>query len=160
MGAYSLGHMNLRTLSQDFQSLYGHPATGAIRAPGRVNLIGEHTDYNDGFVLPIAIQRQTVAVWGRRRDRLLQFASKQADSLIVSVDLSAPLARGQPAWANYCRGVAAGLLAAGVKLIGADMLFDSDVPLGGGLSSSAALEVATALALLEAAERAQLHRPG
>jgi galactokinase len=151
--ADSLARVNLRTLQRDFQALYGRPAGGAVRAPGRVNLIGEHTDYNDGFVLPIAIERQTVAVFARRDDRTVQLASKQADSQIVSVDLAAPIARGQPAWANYGRGVAAGLLAAGVTLAGADVLFDSDLPLGGGLSSSAALEVATALVLLEAAGR-------
>ncbi|MCJ7544847.1 MAG: galactokinase [Phycisphaerae bacterium] len=143
--------MNLRALQRDFQSLYGRPAAGAVRAPGRVNLIGEHTDYNDGFVLPIAISRQTLAAYARRDDRIVHFASKQAESQIVPVDLAAPIARAEPTWANYCRGVAAGLLAAGVELTGADVLFDSDVPLGGGLSSSAALEVATALVLLEAA---------
>jgi galactokinase len=143
--------MNVRPLAEDFRSLYGRPAQGAVRAPGRVNLIGEHTDYNDGFVLPIAISRQTAAAYARRDGRAVRLASKQAGSQVVSLDLAAPLAPGEPAWANYCRGVAAGLLAAGVKLAGADVLFDSDVPIGGGLSSSAALEVAMALALLEAA---------
>ncbi len=149
----SLARVDLQALQRDFASLYGRPADGAVRAPGRVNLIGEHTDYNDGFVLPIAIERQTVAAWGRRSDQTIQFASEQAESRIVPVDLSAPIAAGEPAWANYCRGVGAGLLAAGVELVGTDVLFDSDVPVGGGLSSSAALEVATALALLEAAGR-------
>lgn len=143
--------MTRHALRRDFQSLYGRAPDGAVRAPGRVNLIGEHTDYNDGFVLPIAINPQTVAVYGRRGDGIVQFASKQADSQTVSVDPAAPIVPAMPAWANYCRGVAAGLLQAGVRLVGTDVLFDSDLPLGGGLSSSAALEVATALALLEAA---------
>ncbi len=149
----SLARVDLQALQRDFASLYGRPADGAVRAPGRVNLIGEHTDYNDGFVLPIAIERQTVGICGRRSDGTIRFASEQAESRIVPVDLSVPVVAGQPAWANYCRGVAAGLLAAGIELVGMDVLFDSNVPVGGGLSSSAALEVATALALLEAAGR-------
>jgi galactokinase len=115
-----------------------------------VNLIGEHTDYNDGFVLPIAIERETLALVGPRKDRTIRFVST-AQEAEASVSMDEPIAPGEPKWANYCRGVAAGLVARGVKLAGADVLFDSDVPLGGGLSSSASLEVATALALLAAA---------
>jgi len=143
--------MDMTALRWRFEGLYHRPPEGAVRAPGRVNLIGEHTDYNDGFVLPIAINRWTVALYARREGRKIAFASVQTEGQEASVNLDEPIAPGRPAWANYCRGVAAGLLAAGVKLTGAEVLFDSDVPLGGGLSSSAALEVATALALLEAA---------
>ena len=143
--------MNLPAAARDFQTLFARRPDGAVRAPGRVNLIGEHTDYNDGLVLPIAINRQTVALYARRTDRTVRLASKQIGPEPVSLDLATPITPGRPAWANYPRGVAAGLLAAGAKLTGADVLFDSDVPLGGGLSSSAALEVAAALALLEAA---------
>jgi galactokinase len=143
--------VELRELKRRFQSLYRRPPDGAVRAPGRVNLIGEHTDYNDGFVLPIAVNRQTVALFARRSDRTVQVASLQAGEHIVAVNLDEPIAPAEPAWANYCRGVAAGLLAVGIKLAGADALFDSDISLGGGLGSSASLEVASALALLAAA---------
>jgi len=149
--AYSLRRVELRELKRRFQSVYGRPADGAVRAPGRVNLIGEHTDYNDGLVLPIAINRQTVALFARRSDRTVQLASLQAGGDIVAVSLDEPIAPAEPAWANYGRGVATGLLAAGVALVGADVLFDSDIPLGGGLGSSAALEVRAGTALLEAA---------
>jgi len=115
-----------------------------------VNLLGGHTDYNDGFVLPIAIERQALAAYAPRRDRLVRFVSLQVEGS-ARVDLNGQIAPGEPAWANYCKGVVAGLRERGTTLVGADVLFDSDVPLGGGLSSSAALEVATAYALLAAA---------
>ena len=142
--------MDLDPLKATFESVYGRPATSAVRAPGRVNLIGEHTDYNDGFVLPIAIDRQTVALVAPREDSAIHFTSLQSDER-GSVDLARAIAPGEPVWANYPKGVAAGLVERGVKLVGCDVLFDSDVPLGGGLSSSASLEVATAMALLQAA---------
>jgi galactokinase len=144
--------MNSESLKQKFSDKYGRPAQHVVRAPGRVNLIGEHTDYNDGFVLPIAIEKCTLAALAIRKDRLLKLSSCQADTYVV-IDLDAPIEPGPPKWGNYCRGVAAGLLAAGIKLRGADILFDSDVPLGGGLSSSAALDVSTAMALLVAADQ-------
>jgi len=124
--------------------------SAAVRAPGRVNLIGEHTDYNDGFVLPIAIERQTVGLLSPRKDGVLTFASTNQEGS-AKLRLDQAIVKGEPKWSNYCRGVTAGLVAAGVKLQAADVLFDSDVPLGGGLSSSASLEVATAMALLSAA---------
>ena len=133
----------------DFQVIFGRAAEGAARAPGRVNLIGEHTDYNDGFVLPIAIERQVTATWARRADRKVRFHSATLKET-AEIDLDAELAPQPGAWSNYPAGVAAELLQAGVKLAGADVLLESDLPLGGGLSSSAALEVATALALMAA----------
>lgn len=144
--------MELAAVKKKFEALYAGAADGVVRAPGRVNLIGEHTDYNGGFVLPIAIERQTVALYARRDVRQVRFASAQADAR-AAVDLDRPIAPGEPAWANYCRGVAAGLVARGVELVGCDILLDSNIPLGGGLSSSASLEVATATALLAAAGR-------
>jgi len=120
------------------------------RAPGRVNLIGEHTDYNDGFVLPIAIEREVTAAWARRDDRHVRFHSATVNET-VSIELDEPLCPVPGAWSNYVVGVVKELLAAGVPLDGADVLLQSTVPLGGGLSSSAALEVATALALMAAA---------
>ena len=138
---------DLQSLNDRFSRTFGGPPLGAVGAPGRVNLIGEHTDYNDGFVLPIAIERKTIALYARRADRLIRLASAQDDAE-ATVDLDQPIQVCRPAWANYCRGVIAGLLAAGQDVGGADILFDSTVPIGGGLSSSASLEVATALAVL------------
>ena len=142
--------MDTQELARRFEALCGRRCQGMVQAPGRVNLIGEHTDYNDGFVLPIAIDRRTVAAWAPRADRRVTFRSLQAEPT-GAVALDGAIEPGEPAWANYCRGVAAGLIAAGVELSGADIVFGSDVPLGGGLSSSASLEVATAFALLAAA---------
>ena len=142
--------IDIDNLRDKFETLYGLDACGAVRAPGRVNLIGEHTDYNGGFVLPIAIERETLALFARREDRKVNFASRQAQER-AQIDLDGPIEPGEPHWANYCKGVAAGLVRHGVPLAGADILFSSDVPLGGGLSSSAALEVAAAMALLAAA---------
>ncbi len=144
--------MSITELKEQFASMYGSQPSVFVRSPGRVNLIGEHTDYNDGFVLPIAIERQITAAVAPRKDRQVRFASAQAD-VQVDLTLDETIHPGQPTWANYCRGVAAGLVAAGIKLTGADIFFSSDIPLGGGLSSSAALEVATAICLLAAAGR-------
>ncbi len=146
--------MDIEQLKDTFRQRYGREADGAVRAPGRVNLIGEHTDYNDGFVLPIAVERETVALYARREDEEGNFASLQADEPASFTLTAGPAIRpGKPAWANYCRGVAAMLFREEVPLVGVDVLFSSDVPLGGGLSSSASLEVATAYALLAAAEQ-------
>ena len=150
--------IDLASLKDRFQALHGRAPAGAVRAPGRVNLIGEHTDYNDGFVLPIAIDRRTAAAYAPRGDRAVSFTSLQAGPT-ARIDLDRPIERGEPAWANYPRGGAAGLIARGVALGGADLLFDSDIPVGGGLSSSAALEVATALSLLAAAGQGQAVPP-
>jgi galactokinase len=141
--------MELQALRKEFEARFARAPAAAVQAPGRVNLIGEHTDYNDGYVLPIAIERRTVALVAPREDREIHFSSMQADQ-DAAIDLDKLIAPGRPAWANYCKGVAAGLFLRGTKLVGADLLFDSDVPLGGGLSSSASLEVATAYALLAA----------
>jgi len=139
--------VDMQSLRGRFASVFGRPAAGAVAAPGRVNLIGEHTDYNDGFVLPIAIERRIVALFAPRDDTLVRLVSLQDDNE-ATVELDEPLSPGEPSWANYCRGVIAGLLAAGQAIGGADILLDSTVPIGGGLSSSASLEVATALAVL------------
>ena len=143
--------MDIHELRKRFTGKYGRAAAGAVRAPGRVNLIGEHTDYNDGFVLPIAIERETVATYSPRADRTIRVASLQQDGLDATFSLDEPIEPGEPKWANYPRGVAAGLLGRCETLTGCDILFDSTVPIGGGLSSSASLELATAFALLAAA---------
>jgi len=144
--------MYLSEIQQAFCSAYNRQPSGAVRAPGRVNLIGEHTDYNDGFVLPIAIERHTIACYTPRDDNLVNLRTMQSDQS-ASARLDEEVSSGKPVWANYCKGVLAGLLGRGVELRGADILFSSDVPLGGGLSSSASLEVATAMAMLEVADQ-------
>ena len=136
-------------LRTDFYAAFGREPAGAARAPGRVNLIGEHTDYNGGFVLPIAIEREVAAAYAPREDSIVRFHSVHAGET-AAIDLGHELTPTPGAWSNYPAGVAAELLAAGARLAGADVLLESTVPVGGGLSSSAALEVATALALMAA----------
>ncbi len=119
-----------------------------VRAPGRVNLIGEHTDYNQGFVFPMAIEPQVVLVCRSRDDGKVRVASTHFPGTIVEFSVQAKIERGEPAWANYFRGVAAELIAAGIPLTGMDVLIGNTLPVGGGLSSSAAIEVGTALAFL------------
>jgi galactokinase len=128
-----------------FAERFGTAPEGVWAAPGRVNVIGEHTDYNDGFVLPVALPHTTRAAVGRRTDGRLAFASLQGDGAVVELAM-ADLSPGRPdGWAGYPAGVVAGLrdrLAGGVNV-----LVDSDVPVGAGLSSSAALTCSVALAL-------------
>jgi galactokinase len=121
-------------------------------APGRVNLIGEHTDYNDGFVMPIAIDRHTTVTAELRGDRRVVVRS-DAYARPVEIDLDDP---GSPAgaWSDYVRGVVAVLQRGGQSLQGADLAISSSLPQGAGLSSSAALEVATGYALLDLSGRA------
>ena len=144
--------LDIDALKKTFAELYGGAPGGIVQAPGRVNLIGEHTDYNEGFVLPIAIERHTLAAYTRRPDPTVRVASLQRQGQLAEFNLDKPIETGPPKWANYPKGVAAGLIAAGVAITGADILFDSDVPVGGGLSSSASLEVAAAFAMLAAAD--------
>jgi galactokinase len=118
-----------------------------IRAPGRVNLIGEHTDYNDGFVFPMAIEPQIIFVCRSRDDGKVRVHSTQFTG-IVEFSLQEKIARGEPSWANYVRGIAAELIDAGIPLTGMDLLIDNTLPLGGGLSSSACLLVGTAQSFL------------
>lgn len=121
-----------------------------VRAPGRVNLIGEHTDYNEGFVLPVAIDRAVRLAAAPTADPLLRFRSRQFDEE-VALPVDRPEEPRLPQWARYIQGVAGQLLRAGVALRGTAAVVDGDLPPGAGLSSSAAMEVAAALALLAAA---------
>jgi len=115
-------------------------------APGRVNLIGEHTDYNDGWVLPMAIDRCVGVVAAPRADRILHAHSVAFDETRdVDIDQLAP--PGGAEWISYVAGVAWAMAAAGLEVRGADLVVDGDVPLGSGLSSSAAIEMAVARAL-------------
>ena len=128
---------------------FGHDPR-AFSAPARVNLIGEHTDYTGGFVLPMAIGFQTVALITHRDDcRLLLRSGNFSEE--VDVDLNALPARPRQHWSDYPVGVAWSLQQAGVKLPGCSISLHGDVPIGAGLSSSASVEVATAMALLSAA---------
>jgi galactokinase len=131
-----------------FAERTGRDPDGVWAAPGRVNLIGEHTDYNDGFVLPAAIDRQVLAAAGRRRDGRLRLWSLQAGPP-ADLDLAEVGPGRVEGWAAYPAGVAWALGQAGVELGGADLVVDGDVPAGSGLSSSAALECATATALAD-----------
>lgn len=121
-----------------------------FRAPGRVNLIGEHTDYNDGFVLPMAIDRQTiVAATAKDNSRVRVFSLNAGEMVEFDLDNPGPKRRG--IWLDYVEGVAQALQARGLRLRGADMALWSDVPVGAGLSSSAALEISAGMALLSVA---------
>jgi galactokinase len=133
--------------SSRFEDRHSEPPQWVVAAPGRVNLIGEHVDYNDGFVLPMAIDRYTVIAAGPAAGDESTFASDLADEA-ATISLVAPAkhaTRGH--WSNYVAGVVAGCLSRGMRPGGFRAVIGSDVPLGGGLSSSAALEVATATLL-------------
>src|SRR5215212_4621979 len=129
-----------------FGKCYGRAPRWMAAAPGRVNLIGEHTDYNDGFVLPMAIERYTVIAADRNPDRLVTLHSLTTGET-ATFTTREPIERGEPSWSNYVRGVVAGFQRRGHKIPGFHAVIDSSVPFGGGLSSSAALEVATATVL-------------
>jgi galactokinase len=129
-----------------FHLLHGTSAQ-VYRAPGRVNLIGEHTDYNDGFVMPAAIEFYTWIAVAPRHDRTLVVQSTNfPDSIEVDLEAHEPTPRNH--WSDYVVGVAVMLERAGYRLRGAHLLVHGEVPIGAGLSSSAAIEVATGLALL------------
>ncbi len=136
-------------LIERFRQTFGGQAR-LYRAPGRVNLIGEHTDYNGGFVLPAALEQCTWIAAAPRPDRLLRMHSLRADETL-EFDLDDPAPKPRHDWSDYVRGVAVMLQRDKYRLSGADLVIDSDVPVGSGLSSSAALEVATGFALLDCA---------
>jgi len=131
------------TTQQIFNETFGYTPTHTIQAPGRVNLIGEHTDYNDGFVLPCAIDYQTVIACAKRDDRQVRVVAVDYDNQQDSFSLDAPiLSVKEPMWANYVRGVVKHLQQRDASFGGVDMVIAGDVPQGAGLSSSASLEVA------------------
>jgi len=137
-------------VAAEFQKIYGRAPRWIAAAPGRVNVIGEHTDYNDGFVLPMAIEFYSVMAADRPVDGKNVITLRSTlEQEVATIDLSAPVKPSKPKWGNYPRGVVAGFLARGVNPGGLDVLLHSTVPLGSGLSSSAALEVCTAT-LIEA----------
>ena len=134
-------------LQESFQRRFGKKCS-LVRAPGRVNLIGEHTDYNDGFVMPAAIDASTWVAIAPREDRIIKIRSEQFDEEFT-FDLD-DRSTARQRWTDYVQGVALILESSGFTLRGADLLIDSTVPMGAGLSSSAALEVAAGFALLQA----------
>ncbi|HYP76871.1 MAG TPA: galactokinase [Polyangiaceae bacterium] len=136
---------DLRSFKERFQELYLQ-SPRLFSAPGRVNLIGEHTDYNDGFVLPIAIERRTYVAGARRSDTRV-IARSLTMGQTVEFDLSQPGPKRSGSWLDYLEGTARALLERGFPLSGANLLIDSDVPAGAGLSASAALEVSVGYAL-------------
>ncbi|MEO8900379.1 MAG: galactokinase [Polyangiaceae bacterium] len=135
-----------RKLRAQFEHQHGQ-AGRLFSAPGRVNLIGEHTDYNDGFVLPMAIDRRTYVVGCARPDRRV-FVHSLTTGGSFSFDLDQPGPKRRGSWLDYVEGTAQALLTRGFKLGGANLLIDSDVPSGAGLSASAALELAVGYALV------------
>jgi galactokinase len=130
-----------------FLACHGTPPEGVWHAPGRVNLMGEHTDYNDGWVLPFALEAGVVVAAARRGGDTLDIRSRQAPHDAVSLPLASLAPRSVTGWPAYPAGVAWAMREAGHPVGGASLVIDSDLPQGAGLSSSAALECATALAL-------------
>ncbi|MFF9524392.1 galactokinase [Streptomyces achromogenes] len=139
--------MGAQQVADRFAELYGAPPEGVWAAPGRVNLIGEHTDYNDGFVMPFALPHQAVAAVSRRTDGVLRLHSADVEGGITELRLDGLAPGGDHDWTAYPAGVVWALREADHEVTGADVHLASTVPTGAGLSSSAALEVVIALAL-------------
>lgn len=134
-------------LPAHFERVFGSPPTLMVRSPGRVNLIGEHTDYNDGWVFPSAISMGTMIAARPRTDNILHTVALRMDAEdTASLDDLQP--KSGEEWTRYIRGVAWLLQNEGHRLCGADLLIDSDLPIGSGLSSSASLELGVAAALV------------
>ena len=121
----------LRTLQDQFISVFGSEGKiRTVRAPGRVNLIGEHTDYNDGFVFPMAIAPEVTMVCRARTDGKVRVASTVFPGQIAEFSVNEPIKIAEPKWSNYVRGVAAELIDAGVPLVGMDAMMTNTLPVG------------------------------
>uniref|UniRef100_UPI0025B42C22 galactokinase family protein n=1 Tax=Vibrio paracholerae TaxID=650003 RepID=UPI0025B42C22 len=132
----------INSVETAFEEVLGYKASHLIQAPGRVNLIGEHTDYNDGFVLPCAINYQTVVAASPRSDSKVKVVAVDYGNAVDEFDLTQPIEFIEnKMWANYIRGVVKYLMERGYSFSGADIAVSGNVPQGAGLSSSAALEV-------------------
>lgn len=132
----------IQNVKASFEQVLGYQPSHIIQAPGRVNLIGEHTDYNDGFVLPCAINYQTVVAAAQRDDSFVRVISVDYGNQVDEFDITKEIEFVQDKmWANYIRGVVKHLLERGYQIAGADIAVTGNVPQGAGLSSSAALEV-------------------
>src|SRR4051812_20050433 len=138
--------MNVEAVKTEFTERFkSYPRL--FRAPGRVNLIGEHTDYNDGFVMPFAIDRATLVAGSPREDRKIEaVALDMKDS--ATIDLNAAPQKLRQSWIDYVEGTARSLEEKFGPIKGANLVIMSNVPIGAGLSSSAALETSVGLALL------------
>ncbi|MFI8238829.1 galactokinase [Streptomyces sp. NPDC085866] len=141
--------MGAQQVRERFAELYGAEPEGVWAAPGRVNLIGEHTDYNDGFVMPFALPHQATAAVSRRTDGVLRLHSADVEGGVVELRLDSLAPQSDENWTAYPAGVVWALREAGHPVTGADVHLSSTVPTGAGLSSSAALEVVIALALCD-----------
>ena len=138
-------------ITQKFEDTFGGPPAFIASAPGRVNLIGEHTDYNDGYVFPVAIDKYLNIAARKRPDRRVTlYALDVGDAWEFCFDTLNAIPPQAPAWSHYLIGVAALLQASGREIAGIDAVITGDVPIGAGLSSSAALSVAATLAFLTA----------
>lgn len=133
-----------------FNELFGTAPTMVASSPGRVNVIGEHTDYNDGFVMPIAVGMRLWIAFRKRDDELVRIHSVEMDGHdeFTLSDAERMMRSEEAQWSNYIRGVAWALRREGIKLCGMDACIASDIPIGAGLSSSAAIETACAIAML------------
>lgn len=138
---------NIDELKKRFREIFKDNNVRVFHSPGRVNLLGEHTDYNGGYVLPVALNVGTTVCISKRDDRKIFLTATDLDD-IVSADIDNLLAYRNIKWGNYQLGVAYELMKAGYKIGGCNMLFDDTVPHGAGLSSSAAIECATGIALI------------
>jgi galactokinase len=138
-------------LAGRFEREFGHAPDGVWQAPGRVNLIGEHTDYNEGFVLPFAIDKTAKVAIRLRGDSTVRLLSTYGDQGMVDADLASLAPGSGKGWSKYPLGVAWALQQRGIAVPGFELLLDSDVPLGAGLSSSHAIECAVISALNELA---------
>ncbi|WP_072054966.1 galactokinase [Aliivibrio fischeri] len=132
----------IKNVKDAFNSVLSYAPTHIVQAPGRVNLIGEHTDYNDGFVLPCAINYQTVVAAAKRDDNIVRVVSVDYGNETDEFDLTQEITfQENKMWSNYIRGVVKCLIGRGYEFKGADISVSGNVPQGAGLSSSAALEV-------------------
>jgi galactokinase len=141
-----MNSMRLSQLSAAFRSIFAAEPAAFVRAPGRVNLIGEHTDYNDGFVMPMAIERDVCVALRPRSDHRVALASANFNQQATFGLDDVRHDDGKAKWSEYVRGVAWAMLEKGLPLRGMDAVISGDVPIGAGLSSSAAMEVAAAWA--------------
>jgi galactokinase len=138
---------SIQKFSRKFEELWVGEQMRFFRAPGRVNLIGEHTDYNEGFVLPIALNFAATVAASRRTDDVIEVYSRNFDEL-KTLNLNGNRRKRNGEWMDYVEGIARVLHEKDRKISGANLLIDSDVPVGAGLSSSAAIEISVGLALL------------
>ena len=149
----------MRRTRDPVAALGGSAEIGLVRAPGRVNLIGDHTDYNDGLVLPLAIDRECIAAWRPRDDGRVCVRSLDVDAAVtVAADGTDDPGSVEPSWGRLVAAIVRALAERGRSPAGFDVALTSTVPLGSGLSSSAAFEVAIALAAIRAADGFALDR--